>query len=69
MNNQNNIEPCRSHCCPKLYVEYADVQSSATKESLFIITDDYGGMVKLNIAQLERLTNEAVELLIGHHVD
>lgn len=68
MNNSQNMEPCRSHCCPKLYLEYADTQAGATKESLFIITDDYGGIVRLNITQLERLTNEAVELLIDHHV-
>ena len=69
MSNQN-MSPCRKgSCCPKLYVEYADVQAVPTKDSLFLITDDYGGMVKLNISQLERLTNEAVELLLNHHVD
>ena len=66
MNNQ--VIPCRNKsCCPKLYIEYSD-NEYVDKESLFLITDDYGGMVKLNVYQLERLYNEALETVINHNV-
>jgi hypothetical protein len=66
--DQKSMQPCRFRCCPKLYLEYSDSQPMVSKESLFIITDDYGGMVKLNIEQLDRLHDEAFKALINYHV-
>jgi|JI7StandDraft_1071085.scaffolds.fasta_scaffold717387_2 hypothetical protein len=53
--------------CPKLYLEYNNGHPIVAKGSLFIVTDDYGGMVKLNVEQLDRLLNEAIEILINYN--
>jgi hypothetical protein len=43
--------PCKTFCCPQLF--YLE------DEELYQITDDYGGAVKLTLAQLNRLWAEA----------
>ena len=43
--------PCKYYCCPKLYF--------LEEENLYEITDDYGGKVKLTLAQFNRLWAEA----------
>lgn len=47
------LTPCSSSCCPQIYF--------LEEECLYQIDDDYGGSIKLNLAQLRRLLQEAEE--------
>jgi hypothetical protein len=49
----NSTAPCRNRCCPAI---------SKDDEDMLIITDDYGGTVRINFLQLERLWEEAQKL-------
>jgi hypothetical protein len=44
-------KPCQTYCCPQIF--YLE------EENLYQIDDDYGGSIKLNLAQLRRILKEA----------